>query len=110
MCCFVCRIYNVFYSSSPGEDHSNPESNMFPQDAVAMVGDNTTVCCIIGEGKEFGSIRANNMTMKVVRLSRRSYITTSINQAASTWSGTNMVCNSNMKLMVAGTVVFVGCK
>lgn len=83
---------------------------MFPQDPVVMVGSNTTICCVVGEGKGFGTIRSNNTTMTVVPLSSRSYAATKTNQAPSTSTGTNVFCNSNIKMTLTGTVVFVGCK
>ena len=85
-------------------------SKMLPQDPVVLVGDNTTVCCIVGEGKDFGSIRYNRTVMNVVRLSRRSYATTKTNQKASMLTGTNVICSSALNMMLTGTVVFVGCK
>ncbi|KAG7281493.1 hypothetical protein CRUP_012436 [Coryphaenoides rupestris] len=92
-----------------GEDHtSQKKSRMFPQDRVVMVGSNTTLCCIVGEGKGFGTIRSNNTTMKVAPLSRRSYATTKTNQAPSTVTGTNVFCESDIKMMLTGTVIFVG--
>ncbi|CAL8345371.1 unnamed protein product [Lota lota] len=87
---------------------SKKGSMMYPQDPVVLVGDNTTFCCIVAEGKVFGNIRYNKTVMNVVRLSRRSYATTKTNQAASRMSGTNVICSSAPEMMLTGTVVFVG--
>jgi len=95
----------------PGADHpSRKRSSMFPQDRVVMVGSDTTVCCVVGEGRGFGAIRFNNTTMNVVPLSSRSYAATRTDQAPSPSTGTNVFCNSNLKVLLTGTVVFVGCK
>ena len=82
---------------------------MIPQDPVVLVGDNITVCCIVGERKDFGNIRYITTVMDSVRLSRRSYATTKTNLEASTLTGTNVFCSSALNLLT-GTVVFVGCK
>ena len=74
------------------------------------VGSNTTFCCIVGEGKSFGSIRYKATTMSERRLSRRSYASTSTNQGPSGTSGTNVFCQSSSRGILYGTVVFVGCK
>ncbi|CAL8249209.1 unnamed protein product [Merluccius merluccius] len=92
-----------------GMDHPNKkDSMMYPQDPVVLAGQHTTVCCIVEEGKDFGSIRYNSTVMNVARLSRRSYVTTKFNQAPSRETGTNVICYSGMKLMLTGTVIFVG--
>ncbi|CAL8250963.1 unnamed protein product [Boreogadus saida] len=89
------------------DDPSQTGSRMFPQDPVVLVGDNITVCCIVGERMEFGNIRYNRTVMDSVRLSRRSYATTKTNLKASTLTGTNVFCSSALNLLT-GTVVFVG--
>lgn len=83
---------------------------MYPQDRVVPVGANTTFCCIMEEGKRFGTILANNKLMNATRLSRRSYAATVVNQQASQDTGTNILCYNDLKTKLTGAVVFVGCK
>ncbi|XP_040897538.1 LIF receptor subunit alpha a [Toxotes jaculatrix] len=86
---------------------SNEKFQMYPQDSVQPVGSNTTFCCIVGEGKDFGSIHYGSTVMNTTRLSRRSYATTAFNQAPSRTSGTNIFCLDS-QMSMAGTVIFVG--
>ncbi|XP_010782531.1 LIF receptor subunit alpha a [Notothenia coriiceps] len=87
---------------------SEEEWQMFPLDRVVPVGANTTFCCIVKEGKQFGTINYGNKVMNTTRLSRRSYATTVVNQGLSGPSGTNVVCYNSFKEIVIGAVVFVG--
>ncbi|XP_053725931.1 LIF receptor subunit alpha a isoform X2 [Synchiropus splendidus] len=87
---------------------SNDRFQMFPQDRIVPVGINTTFCCIVEEGKEFGSLRYGNMVMNTSRLSRRSYASTAFLQRASARTGTNVVCNDKLKSKITGAVIFVG--
>lgn len=83
---------------------------MYPQDRIVPVGANTTFCCIVEEGKLFGTIRYGNTVMNTTRLSRRSFAATVVNQELSGKTGTNVVCFDNPKTKLTGAVVFVGCK
>lgn len=94
----------------PGKDlPSNDQSDMYPQDRVVPVGANTTFCCIVKEGKVFDGIYAG-AAITAKRLSRRSYAATLVNLGASSVSGTNVLCYSDMNSSLSGAVVFVGCK
>ncbi|XP_070760842.1 LIF receptor subunit alpha a [Enoplosus armatus] len=87
---------------------SNETFQMYPQDRVVPVGANTTFCCIVEEGRLFGTIYYGITVMNATRLSRRSYTTTVVNQRPSGGSGTNVFCYDNPKIKLTGTVVFVG--
>ncbi|XP_044053855.1 LIF receptor subunit alpha a isoform X2 [Siniperca chuatsi] len=87
---------------------SNEKFQMYPQDRVVHVGANTTFCCIMEEGKNFGTIYYGNTVMNATRLSRRSYATTAFNQGPSGRTGTNVYVNDNPQTKVTGAVVFVG--
>uniref|UniRef100_A0A8C9ZYG4 Fibronectin type-III domain-containing protein n=1 Tax=Sander lucioperca TaxID=283035 RepID=A0A8C9ZYG4_SANLU len=87
---------------------SNEELQMYPQDRIVPVGANTTFCCIVEEGKLFGTIRYGNTVMNTTRLSRRSFAATVVNQELSGKTGTNVVCFDNPKTKLTGAVVFVG--
>ncbi|KAK1892903.1 Leukemia inhibitory factor receptor [Dissostichus eleginoides] len=87
---------------------SEEECQVFPLDRVVPVGANTTFCCIVKEGNQFGSINYGKTVMNTTRLSRRSYATTVVNQGLSGSSGTNVVCYNNFKGTENGVVVFVG--
>ncbi|XP_030647860.1 LIF receptor subunit alpha a [Chanos chanos] len=92
----------------PGMDlPDQTQSKMFPQDRVVPVGSTLSFCCIVGEGKEFGSIHFKSQKMEVVRLSRRSYATTVTLHGPSGPTGDNVVCFSG-PLLITGAVVFVG--
>lgn len=82
---------------------------MYPVDRVVPVGANTTFCCIVEQGKVFGTIRYSGKVMNTTQLSLRSYATTVVNQGPSGSSGTNIVCYDSLKAL-SGAVVFVGCK
>lgn len=88
---------------------SNEMFQMYPQDRVVPVGTNTTFCCVVAEGKSFGSIKYGKTVMKTTRLSRRSYATT-VNQGPSNRTGTNVLCYDLKPELKTGAVVFVGCK
>lgn len=110
---FNLKIFNTLLSSSfsSGDDiPSNEKFQMYPQDRVVPVGGNTTFCCIVEEGKRFGTILSGNTDMKTTRLSRRSYATTVVNQKPSGRTGTNIICYDDLKTKLTGAVVFVGCK
>ncbi|KAM4616964.1 LIF receptor subunit alpha a [Polymixia lowei] len=83
-------------------------SDMYPKDHVLRVGANTTFCCILPERALFGSIRYRDSVMNAKRLSRRSYAITKTSQEHSSVTGTNVFCNSDQKILLTGTVVFVG--
>ena len=83
---------------------------MYPQDRAVPVGANTTFCCIVAEGLDFGTIHYGNRVLNVTRLSRRAYATTAINQGPTKQSGTNVICYNDQMPGLGGTVVFVGCK
>ncbi|XP_037633026.1 LIF receptor subunit alpha a [Sebastes umbrosus] len=87
---------------------SKEKSSMFPQDRIVAVGSNTTFCCIVAEGKQFGSIRYGDTVMNTTRLSRRSYATTAINQGMFFRTGNNIPCYGEPKSLLTGAVVFVG--
>lgn len=87
---------------------SNEKSQMYPQDRIRPVGANTTFCCVVGEGKLFGNIKYSNAAMNETRLSRRSYAVTAVNQGLSGTTGTNVICYGDSKMLLTGTVVFVG--
>ncbi|XP_068617092.1 LIF receptor subunit alpha a [Brachionichthys hirsutus] len=92
-----------------GNDLPNNEKfQMYPQDRVVPVGANTTFCCIVEEGKHFGTILADNTVMNTTRLSRRSYATTIVNQRVSRETGTNIICLNDLESKLVGSVVFVG--
>ncbi|AWP07364.1 putative leukemia inhibitory factor receptor-like [Scophthalmus maximus] len=86
---------------------SNEKFQMYPLDRVIHVGSNTTFCCIVEEGKLFGTIRYNGTAMNTTRVSRRSYAITVVNQGPSSSSGTNVVCYNSLEAL-SGAVVFVG--
>ncbi|KAG5841480.1 hypothetical protein ANANG_G00199940 [Anguilla anguilla] len=95
----------------PGMDiPDNPDAKMYPQDLVVLVGSNMTFCCIMEEGKQFGSFQYLRGPLASVRLSRRSYAGTVTNQLPSTPSGTNVLCfdDNNGLGSGSGAVVFVG--
>nr|XP_033475566.1 LIF receptor subunit alpha a [Epinephelus lanceolatus] len=87
---------------------SNEKFQMYPQDRIVPVGANTTFCCIVEEGKQFGSIRYRSMFMNTTRLSRRTYATTVVNQRLSGKTGTNVICYETPEQKLTGAVVFVG--
>lgn len=85
-------------------------AQMYPQDKVVPVGDNTTFCCIVKEKKSFGSMLIGNTELVSRRISRRTYTTTVVNQKPSGKPGTNVICLDDQKMLMNGSVVFVGCK
>ncbi|XP_020503111.3 LIF receptor subunit alpha a [Labrus bergylta] len=87
---------------------SNEKFQMYPQDRIVPVGANTTFCCIVEEGMVFGSIHYSVMVMNTIRLSRRTYAITALNQEPSDRTGTNVFCSDNLKTKICGAVVFVG--
>ncbi|XP_041643097.1 LIF receptor subunit alpha a [Cheilinus undulatus] len=87
---------------------SNEKLQMYPQDRIVPVGANTTFCCIVQEGKIFGTIQYGSTLMNVTRLSRRTYATTVFNQGPSGSTGTNVFCSDLLKTELTGAVVFVG--
>ncbi|XP_059192814.1 LIF receptor subunit alpha a [Centropristis striata] len=87
---------------------TNENFQMYPQDIIVPMGTNTTFCCIVEEGKQFGTIRYVKTVMNTIRLSRRSYATTVVNQGLSGNSGNNVVCFDKPQTRLTGTVVFVG--
>lgn len=103
-------LFILPHSFSGNDLPSNEKFQMYPQDRVAPVGANTTFCCIVEEGKFFGTITYGTIAMNTTRLSRRSYATTAVNQGPTNSTGTNVFCQNNLKTGVTGTVVFVGCK
>lgn len=110
-----CLSFDHFKHSSSqsfsGQDiPSIDKFQMFPQDRVVPVGANTTFCCIVGEGKHFGSIHSGNTNLTTRRLSRRSYAVTLVHQQSTHRSGTNILCYDESPRRLTGTVVFVGCK
>ncbi|TKS78261.1 Leukemia inhibitory factor receptor [Collichthys lucidus] len=92
-----------------GNDLPSKETfQVYPQDRIVPVGTNTTFCCIVEEGKVFGSILYGNRVINTRRLSRRSYAATIVNQGPSTRTGTNVICYDDPKTKLSGSVVFVG--
>ncbi|XP_016898403.1 leukemia inhibitory factor receptor-like isoform X2 [Cynoglossus semilaevis] len=87
---------------------SNEQSQIYPMNRVVPVGANTTFCCIVKEGQEFGYIKYGNAVVNTTRLSRRSYATTVVNQGPSHQSGANVVCFDSLTTLIVGAVVFVG--
>ncbi|XP_042343816.1 LIF receptor subunit alpha a isoform X2 [Plectropomus leopardus] len=87
---------------------SNAKFQAYPQDRIVPVGANTTFCCIVEEGKKFGSIHYGSTVVNATRLSRRSYATTVVNQGPSSKTGTNIICYDDPKRKLTGAVVFVG--
>ncbi|XP_053181280.1 LIF receptor subunit alpha a [Scomber japonicus] len=87
---------------------SNEGIQMYPQDRAVPVGANTTFCCIVAEGLDFGTIHYGNRVLNVTRLSRRAYATTAINQGPTKQSGTNVICYNDQMPGLGGSVVFVG--
>lgn len=85
-------------------------AQVYPQDKVVLVGDNTTFCCIVEEKKRLGSMFIGNTTLVPKQISRRTYTTTVVNQKPSGRPGTNVYCLDNQKTLMNGAVVFVGCK
>ncbi|KAI4887618.1 hypothetical protein NFI96_028961 [Prochilodus magdalenae] len=84
------------------------EAQMNPVDKVVLVGSNVTFCCIVPEGKQFGSIQYRKRQMEVTRMSRRSFATTVTNMPQSGPTGTNIICCNDQESIITGTVVFVG--
>ncbi|KAK5870947.1 hypothetical protein PBY51_003852 [Eleginops maclovinus] len=92
-----------------GSDLPSEENfQIFPLDKVVPVGANTTFCCIMKEGNQFGKIRYGNTDLISTRLSRRSYATTVFNQGLSSSSGSNVICYDNTEQLITGVAVFVG--
>lgn len=83
---------------------------VYPQDKVVPVGDNTTFCCIVEEKKRFGSMYIGMTALVPKQISRRTYTTTVVNQKPSGRPGNNVVCVDNQKTLMSGAVVFVGCE
>lgn len=109
---FSCDLFlPVGYNLPPGKDV--PEYNraqLYPQDKVVPVGSNMTFCCIVPDGKKFGSIRDSSGKLPFTRISRRSYVSVRTNQPASSSSGTNVICLYQSTELADGAVVFVGCE
>ncbi|XP_054630299.1 LIF receptor subunit alpha a [Dunckerocampus dactyliophorus] len=88
---------------------TNVKFQLYPQDRVVTAGGSTTFCCIVAEGRLFGSIRYGNTIMNATRLSRRSYGFTADDQVPTNRTGTNVICQDSLdKTKLSGTVVFVG--
>ncbi|XP_010731489.2 LIF receptor subunit alpha a [Larimichthys crocea] len=87
---------------------SKEKFQFYPQDRIVPVGTNTTFCCIVEEGKVFGSILLGHTVINTRRLSRRSYAATIVNQGPSSRTGTNVICYDDPKTKLTGAVVFVG--
>ncbi|XP_030284408.1 leukemia inhibitory factor receptor-like [Sparus aurata] len=88
---------------------SNKKFQMYPQDRVLPVGANITFCCIVEEGKFFGTMYTVNIgIMNTTRLSRRSYAATLVDLHPTGRTGTNILCYDNLKTKLTGAVMFVG--
>lgn len=81
---------------------------MYPQDKIIPAGGNITFCCIVGEGKAFGSFKYLSTAVNGTRLSRRTYATTVHYQEPSNSSGYNVICKGMIESEMNGSVVFVG--
>ncbi|XP_077377264.1 leukemia inhibitory factor receptor-like isoform X2 [Festucalex cinctus] len=87
---------------------TNEKFQMYPQDRIVRAGHSTTFCCIVAEGRIFGSMHYGNAAVNATRLSRRSYSVTVTHQVPSNRTGTNVICKSKEKNKLSGAVVFVG--
>ncbi|XP_075875630.1 LIF receptor subunit alpha a [Nelusetta ayraudi] len=87
---------------------TNTKAQVYPQDKVVPVGDNTTICCVVKEKRRFGSMFLGNTTLASKLISRRTYTITVVNQRPSGPAGTNVYCLDDQKTLMDGTVVFVG--
>ncbi|XP_061623655.1 LIF receptor subunit alpha a [Phyllopteryx taeniolatus] len=88
---------------------TNVDFQLYPQDRIVPAGGSTTFCCIVAEGRFFGSIHYGDTAMNATRLSRRSYSITVTHQAPSNRTGTNVICQDSLeKNKLSGAVVFVG--
>lgn len=105
-------VFNTLLSfTASGNDlPTNTKPQVYPQDKVVLVGDNTTICCVVKEKRRFGSMFLGNTTLVSKLISRRTYTITVVNQRPSGPAGTNVYCLDDQKTLMDGTVVFVGCK
>ncbi|XP_061672960.1 LIF receptor subunit alpha a [Syngnathoides biaculeatus] len=88
---------------------TNVNFQLYPQDKIVPVGGSTTFCCIVAEGRLFGSIHYGGAAVNATRLSRRSYAITVTHRAPSNRTGTNIICQDSVELnKLSGAVVFVG--
>lgn len=63
------------------------------------------------EGKRFGTFSSSGNTVdNIKRLSRRTYSAVVVNRAPSSSVGANVCCYSDLKELLTGSVMFVGCK
>ena len=106
---FKRSALSLSYSFSGSDLPSNEKFQVYPVDRIVPVGANTTLCCIVEEGKVFDRLVYSGAEVNSTRLSRRTYATTLFNLGPSRSSGTNVICYDTLKAL-SGTVVFVGCK
>lgn len=110
---FTLKIWSIPSPCLSGRDMpSNAKSQVYPQDKVIPVGASITFCCIVMEGKRFGSFNAGsvNTVVNTTRLSRRTYSAVVVNREPSPSPGTNVICYGNAKELLDGSVMFAGCK
>lgn len=107
----VCVFNTLASFTASGNDlPTNTKAQVYPQDKVVPVGDNTTICCVVKEKMRFGYMFLGNTTLASKLISRRTYTITVVNQRPSGPAGTNVYCVDDQKILMDGTVVFVGCK
>ncbi|CAL1615694.1 unnamed protein product [Knipowitschia caucasica] len=87
---------------------TNELMQVYPQDKIVLPGTNTTFCCIIAEGKSFGSFHFVSETLNVTRLSRRAYAATVYSPKPSPSFGFNAFCKGTTQAEITGAVLFVG--
>ncbi|KAL0979833.1 hypothetical protein UPYG_G00190390 [Umbra pygmaea] len=93
----------------PGMDMPKyTHAQMYTDGRIVPVGSNLTLCCIVGEGEQFGQLWDNYTVMPSTMLSRRSYATTRTNKHLSISAGDNVVCTNKKNEIISGAVVFVG--
>lgn len=109
---FHLCVFNTLpsFTASGNDLPTNTKAQVYPQDKVVPVGDNTTICCVVKEKGRFGSMFLGNTTLTSKLISRRTYTITVVNQRPSGPAGTNVYCLDDQKILMDGTVVFVGCK
>lgn len=109
---FHLCVFNTLpsFTASGNDLPTNTKAQVYPQDKVVPVGDNTTICCVVKEKRRFGSMFLGNTTLASKLISRRTYTITVVNQRPSGPAGTNVYCLDDQKTLMDGTVVFVGCK
>ncbi|KAK7933522.1 hypothetical protein WMY93_004418 [Mugilogobius chulae] len=103
-----CTSLSVKVRSRRNDRPTSESMLVYPQDKIVPAGSNITFCCIIGEGKSFGSFHFISETLNVTRLSRRAYAATVYNPKASPTYGYNAYCRGLAQSEISGAVLFVG--